>query len=97
MAEEMQWPSHGAIKVTALCDKPIAVRIVAPTEPHIRAYITIGGGYPLNHDLYPQRKRITQIHQLVTLIGVGYSVIPPGRAWRTSETHGGSLSGDHTS
>ena len=39
----MQWASHGAIKVTELCDKLIAVKIVAPSEPHIRAYITIGG------------------------------------------------------
>ena len=46
MAEEMQWASHGAIKATELCNEPIAIKVVAPTEPHIRAHITIGGGYP---------------------------------------------------
>ena len=44
MAEEMQRASHGTIKATELGDKLIAIRIVAPTEPHIRAYITVGGG-----------------------------------------------------
>ena len=43
MVEEMQWASHGAIKVTELCDEPIAIKIVALTEPHISAYITVGG------------------------------------------------------
>ena len=46
MAEEIQWASCGAIKVMELCNKSIAIKIVAPTEPHIRAYITVGGGYP---------------------------------------------------
>ena len=46
MAEEMQQASHGAIKAMELCNKPIAIKVVAPTEPHIRAYITIGGSYP---------------------------------------------------
>ena len=43
MVEEMQRASHGAIKVTELCNEPIAIKIVAPTEPHIRAYIAVGG------------------------------------------------------
>ena len=38
--EEMQWASHVATKVTELHDKLIPIKIVAPTEPHIRAYIT---------------------------------------------------------
>ena len=42
----MQWASHGAIKVTELHDKLITVKIVAPTEPQVKAYIQIGGGYP---------------------------------------------------
>ena len=42
-AEEMQRASCGAIKVTGLCNKPIAIKVVAPTEPHIRAYVTVGG------------------------------------------------------
>ena len=41
-AEEMQWAPCGAIKATELCNKPIAIKIMAPTEPHIRAYITVG-------------------------------------------------------
>ena len=46
MAEEMQQASCGAIKVTKLCNELIAIKIVAPTEPHIKAYITIGEGTP---------------------------------------------------
>ena len=46
MAEEMQWASHGAIKVMLLCNESIAFRTVAPLEPHIRVYITVGGGDP---------------------------------------------------
>ena len=59
MAEEMQQASHGAIKTMELCNELIAIKIVVPTEPHIRAYITVGGNYPLNHNLHPQRKRMT--------------------------------------
>ena len=46
MAEEMQWASHGAIKATEFHNELIAIKIVTPTEPHTRAYITVGGGYP---------------------------------------------------
>ena len=46
MVEEMLWASCGAIKVMELHDDSIAIKIVAPTQPHIRAYITVGGGYP---------------------------------------------------
>ena len=46
MVEELQWASHGAIKVMELCNEPIAIKIVAPMESHIRVYITVGGGYP---------------------------------------------------
>ena len=59
MAEEMQLASHGAIKATELHDELIAIKIVAPIEPHIRAYIMVGEFTPLNHDLHPQRKRMT--------------------------------------
>ena len=67
----MQWASHGAIKATELCEEQIAIKIVAPTEPHIRASLTVGEVTPLKHNIHPQRKRMTQIHHLVTLIGVG--------------------------
>ena len=46
MVEEMLQASHGAIKATELHDEPIAIKTVAPTEPHVKAYITVGGGYP---------------------------------------------------
>ena len=42
--EEMQQASHGVIKVMELCNESIAIRTVAPLEPHIRKYITVGGG-----------------------------------------------------
>ena len=45
MVEEMQW-ACGAIKVTELHNEPIAIKIVAPTEPYIRACITMGEGTP---------------------------------------------------
>ena len=44
--KEMQRASCGAIKAMELCNELIAIKIVAPSEPHIRAYITVGGGYP---------------------------------------------------
>ena len=50
--EEMQQASHGAIKVTELHDEQIIIKIVAPTEPQVKVYIQIGGGYPLNCDLH---------------------------------------------
>ena len=46
MAEEMQWTSHGVIKATELHNKLITFKIVAPTEPHVKAYIHVGEGYP---------------------------------------------------
>ena len=41
-----QWASHGAIKVMEIYDELIAIKIVAPVEPHVRVYITVGGVYP---------------------------------------------------
>ena len=38
----MQWASHGAIKVTELCDELITIKIVAPTEPQVKVYIQVG-------------------------------------------------------
>ena len=37
--EEMQCNTHGAIKVTELQEEAIAVRVVAPTETHVKAYV----------------------------------------------------------
>ena len=42
----MQWASCGAIKATELHDEPITIKIVAPTEPQVKAYIQIGGELP---------------------------------------------------
>ena len=44
--EERQWASCIAIKAIELQDEPIAVRTVAPSEHHMRAYITVVGGDP---------------------------------------------------
>ena len=71
MAEEMQWASHGAIKAMELYDESIAVRTIAPWEPHIRVYITVGGGDPSKLQSPPSEGRVTLIHLLVTLTGVG--------------------------
>ena len=46
MTEEMQRASHGTIKVMELHDEPIAIRTIAPSEPHIRVYLTVGEGDP---------------------------------------------------
>ena len=40
--EEMLWASHGAIKAMELHNEPIAVKILAPTEPHVKAFISVG-------------------------------------------------------
>ena len=44
MTEELQWASHGAIKVMELQDEPTAIQTIAPSEHHIRAYIAVVGG-----------------------------------------------------
>ena len=44
--EEMQLASHAAIKAMELRDEPIAVWTIAPSEHHIRAYISVVGGDP---------------------------------------------------
>ena len=46
MVEEMQLASHGGIKVTELHDESIAIRTVAPSDPHLVAYIAAWGGDP---------------------------------------------------
>ena len=46
MAEEMHWASYGAIKAMELYNESIAIRTIAPSEPHIRVYITVGEGDP---------------------------------------------------
>ena len=46
MTEEMQWVSHGATKAMELHNEPIAIRTIAPLEPHIRVYITVGRDDP---------------------------------------------------
>ena len=46
MTEEMQWALCGVIKAMELHNEPIAIRTRAPLEPHIRVYITVGGGDP---------------------------------------------------
>ena len=56
MAEEMQWASHGAIKATELHDELITIKIVTPTEPQVKVYIHIGGGYPLKLQSLPSEE-----------------------------------------
>ena len=56
MAQEMLQASRGAIKATELHDKLIAVKIVAPTEPHVKAYITVGEGYPTKPQSLPSEE-----------------------------------------
>ena len=86
MTEEMQQASHGAIKVMELCNELIAIRTVAPSEPHIRAYITVGEVTPINHNLYPWRGRVTLIHLLVTLTGMGVLYNTSRQSLATSQT-----------
>ena len=45
-AAEIQQASCGTPKVTELCNKLITMKIVAPTEPQVKVYIQVGGGYP---------------------------------------------------
>ena len=58
MAEEMQQASCGTIKATELHNESIAIRTVAPLEPHIRAYITIGAGYPSKPQSLPSEGEV---------------------------------------
>ena len=44
--EDIQHATHGAVKVTVLQDKAIAIRARAPSETHIRAYMIAVGGDP---------------------------------------------------
>ena len=86
MAEEMLRASHGAIKATELHNKPIAIKILAPTEPHVKAYISVGGGYPLNCNLHLQMMRRMLIPQLVTLTRVGVCHDTSRQSLETSQT-----------
>ena len=42
--KDMQCTTHGAIKATELAVKAIAIRAVAPSETHVKAYIIAVGG-----------------------------------------------------
>ena len=42
--EKMHCTTHGVVKVTDLQDEAIAVRAVAPSEAHVKAYIIAVGG-----------------------------------------------------
>ena len=46
MVDEMQQASCGAIKVTELCNKLIAIKIIAPMEPSGKDVHHCRGGYP---------------------------------------------------
>ena len=86
MTEEMQQASCGAIKAMELCNELIAIRTIAPMEPHIRAYITAGGGNPLSCNLCPHRGRVTLIYLLVTLTRVGILCDASRQSLLTSQT-----------
>ena len=69
--EEMQCATHGAIKAMELQGEAIAVRDVAPSETHVKAYIIAVGGILQNSYLHPQKRRENPTHPMITLTKVG--------------------------
>ena len=55
--EEMQHATHRAIKAMELQDEVIAIRAVAPSEAHVKAYIIAVGGDSSKSTLHPQKRR----------------------------------------
>ena len=86
IVEEMQRASHGAMKTMELHNKSIAVKTIVPSEPQIRAYITVGGGYPFKLQSPPLEGRVNLIHLLVTLTGVGVLCNTSRQSLVTSQT-----------
>ena len=99
--EDVQCATHRAIKMMELQDEAIAIRAVAPSETHVKAYIMAVRGDPSNLNLHPQKRRENPTHLLITLTQVGNSTPSPSRAWwphwsGTASACGGSPSGDWT-
>ena len=99
MAEDMQQASCGAIKAMELHDELIAVKTIAPMEPHIKMYTSVGGGYPSKLQFPPSEEEDDT--NSPTGNPQWYHAMPPGRAWwpcrpGTVATCGGSPSGDCT-
>ena len=86
MTEDMQWASCGAIKAMELWDEPIAIQIMAPSEHHIRAYITIVGGDPSKPWSLPSEGEDDALHLLVTLTWVGALCITSKQSLATLQT-----------
>ena len=63
--EDMQCTTHRAIKATVLQDKAIAVRDMAPSEIHIKAYVRAVGGDPSKLQSPPSGEEGNSIHPLI--------------------------------
>ena len=53
LADEMQCATHGAIKALVQCEEAIAIRASAPSEAHIRAYMSAVDGKPFGTQASP--------------------------------------------
>ena len=82
LVDEMQCTTHGAIKVTVLCEEAIAVRASAPSETNVRAYITAMGGKPSTAQAQPL-EGTGEPHSPAENphLGGGNSTPSPGRPW----------------
>ena len=69
--EEIQCATHGAIKVMELREEAIAIRVVANSETHVKAYFIAVGRYSSNSNLQSQKRRENPTHPMITPTQVG--------------------------
>ena len=69
--EEMQCATHKAIKAMELWGEAIAVRAVAPSVTHVKAYIMTVHGDHSKPNLHPQKRRENPTHHMITPTQVG--------------------------
>ena len=62
---------HGAIKVTELQEEAIAVRVVAPSETHVKAYVMAVGRDSSKLQSLPSEEEENPTHPMITLTQVG--------------------------
>ena len=71
LADDTQCTTFGAIKAMVLCEEAIAIRASAPSETHVRAYMTAVAGEPSRTQPPPLEGEGSLICLLETPIQVG--------------------------
>ena len=80
-SDNMQCATCGAIKTAVLHEEAIAVRASAPSETHMRAYMTAVGGKPSRTKAPPLEGEGNHICPLKIPTQVGNSAPSPGKLW----------------